>query len=178
MAGPTVTTLPPAAEAPVTAAAFRDGMAALACAVSIVTTDGARGAHGFTASAVCSVSDAPPTLLVCINRATSAHPHVLDHGVMAVNVLHRGQAALSDAFASRSRPMAERFAAATWRRGRTGAPLLDGALVSFDCRVSEVRDVATHTIVIARVIDMVVRHDGARPGLIWFNRAYGHPVTS
>ena len=43
---------------------FRDGMARLAGAVNVITTDGAAGPAGFTASAVCSVTDQPPTLLV------------------------------------------------------------------------------------------------------------------
>jgi len=47
---------------------FRDAMARLGAAVNIVTTDGTAGRAGFTASAVCSVTDDPPTLLVCLNR--------------------------------------------------------------------------------------------------------------
>ena len=39
----------------------------LSAAVNVVTTDGPAGRHGFTASAVCSVTDNPPTLLVCMN---------------------------------------------------------------------------------------------------------------
>nr|WP_269530312.1 flavin reductase [Asaia astilbis] len=50
---------------------FRDAMARLASAVTIITTDGENGRHGFTASAVCSVSDDPATLLVCVNRSAS-----------------------------------------------------------------------------------------------------------
>jgi flavin reductase len=45
---------------------YRDAMACLGAAVSIVTTDGAAGRAGFSASAVCSVTDDPPTLLVCL----------------------------------------------------------------------------------------------------------------
>jgi hypothetical protein len=43
---------------------YREAMARLGVAVSIVTTDGPAGRAGFTASAVCSVTDEPPTLLV------------------------------------------------------------------------------------------------------------------
>jgi hypothetical protein len=49
---------------------FRDAMARLGAAVNIVTTDGTAGRAGFTASAVCSVTDDPPTLLVCLNRSS------------------------------------------------------------------------------------------------------------
>ncbi|MCE2578663.1 flavin reductase [Gluconacetobacter entanii] len=154
-------------------AAFRDGMAALASAISIVTTDGPGGAHGFTASAVCSVSDTPPTVLVCINRTASAHPHIVRHGVLAINVLHAGQSALSDRFASRRYTMAERFAGATWRRGATGAPLLEGALASLDCRISDVRDVGTHAVVFAHVIAITHATEATLPALLWFRRGYG-----
>lgn len=39
---------------------FRDAMARLGSAVNIITTDGPAGRAGFTASAVCSVTDTPP----------------------------------------------------------------------------------------------------------------------
>ena len=61
---------------PVEADAFRGAMARVAGAVHLVTTDGTGGRAGFTASAVCSVSDGPPTLLVCINRSSSAYAAV------------------------------------------------------------------------------------------------------
>ena len=53
---------------------FRDAMAHVGAAVNIITTDGPAGRAGFTASAVCSVTDAPPTLLVCLNRSASVWP--------------------------------------------------------------------------------------------------------
>ena len=48
------------------AQAFREAMAQVASAAHIVTTLGAGGRAGLTATAVASVSDAPPTVLVCI----------------------------------------------------------------------------------------------------------------
>lgn len=52
---------------------YRNAMARLGAAVNIVTTDGVAGRAGFAATAVCSVSDNPPTLLVCLNRNASAY---------------------------------------------------------------------------------------------------------
>ena len=59
--------------APFTAQAYRPGMASLAAAVNIVTTSLNGTPAGFTATAVCSVSDDPATLLVCLNRQSSVH---------------------------------------------------------------------------------------------------------
>ncbi|MET4385446.1 flavin reductase (DIM6/NTAB) family NADH-FMN oxidoreductase RutF [Bradyrhizobium sp. F1.4.3] len=61
---------------------YRDAMARLGAAVSIVTTDGPAGRAGFTASAACSVTDDPPTLLVCMNRASSAYVSVVGNNVV------------------------------------------------------------------------------------------------
>jgi flavin reductase len=66
---------------------FRNAMAQLGSAVSVITTDGPAGKFGFTASAVCSVTDQPPTLLVCMNRNSWAHAHFKQNGVLCVNVL-------------------------------------------------------------------------------------------
>ena len=72
---------------------FRNAMARLGGAVSVITTDGPHGRFGFTASAVCSVTDSPPTLLVCMNRASTSNVHFKNNGVLCVNVL---SAALQD----------------------------------------------------------------------------------
>ena len=57
--------------------AFRQAMSRLGAAVHVITTEGPAGKTGFTATAVCSVSDAPPTLLVCLNRKSDSAPVLL-----------------------------------------------------------------------------------------------------
>ncbi len=52
---------------------FKTGMRSLAGAVNIITSAHASHRYGMTATAVCSVSADPPTLLVCINKLASTH---------------------------------------------------------------------------------------------------------
>ncbi len=111
-------------------ASFRDAMAHVGAAVNIITTDGPAGRAGFTASAVCSVTDTPPTLLVCLNRSASVWPVFSEHHTLCVNTLAAGQEALSTLFGGKT-AMDERFAAADWQTGATGCPRLEAALVSF-----------------------------------------------
>lgn len=54
---------------------YRSAMSLLTGAVNVVTTTGVSARHGFTASAVCSVTDTPPTLLVCMNKAARESLH-------------------------------------------------------------------------------------------------------
>lgn len=156
----------------VTRQEFRDAMSRLGAAVNIVTTDGPAGLGGMTVSAVCSVTDDPPTLLVCLNRGSPQNRLFKDNGVLCVNCLAAGQEELSARFAGRSAgaDMAERFSHATWGLLATGAPALDGCSVSFDCRIAEVVERGTHSVVFAEV--EAVRQGAASRGLIWFSRDY------
>ncbi len=148
---------------------FRDAMAQVGAAVNIITTDGPAGRAGFTASAVCSVTDEPPTLLVCLNRSASVWPTFSQHQALCVNTLAAGQEPLSNLFGGKT-PMAERFAAAQWQPGVTGCPRLNDALVSFDCRISQVVSVGSHDILFCEVA-AIVKHPQPR-GLMWFDRSY------
>jgi flavin reductase len=149
--------------------AFRDGMTRLGAAVNIVATDGVAGRAGFTASAVCSVTDSPPTLLVCLNRAASVYQAFRRNGVLCVNTLSRGHEHLSQLFGGKT-PMAERFAAGSWHTLATGAPVFDGAVVAFDCRVMEIVESGTHDVMFCNVEE--VELDTSRDGLVYFARRY------
>ena len=70
---------------------FREAMSLLGAAVHVITTAGPGGKAGATATAVCSVSDAPPTLLMCLNRRSQTNPAVVENGVFCINTLgHSG----------------------------------------------------------------------------------------
>lgn len=154
---------------------FRNAMARLGAAVNVVTTDGAAGRAGFTASAVCSVTDDPPTLLVCLNRSSRGHAQFKANGVLCVNTLASDCRALSDAFAGKGGLDREgRFALARWTQLVTGAPVLEeAAVVAFDCRVTEMVEKGTHSVLFAEV--EAIRHGAPGAALIWYARDY-HPV--
>jgi len=150
---------------------FRDGMALLAGAVSVVTTDGPCGRAGFTASAVCSGTDQPPTILVCMNRSSFAHRFFVENGVLCVNVLSSEQETHSRLFSDREATMPQRFAAVAWRPLETGSPALEGALVNFDADIVQTHEVGTHSLFYAqlRCVRLLEADAG---GLVYFNRTY------
>lgn len=151
---------------------FRNGMSLLTGAVNIVTTDGPGGRAGFTATAVCSVTDQPPTLLVCLNQSSFVHRAFATNGVLCVNPLCGEQQALSEVFSNRALSADERFAAADWTALATGSPALAGALVNFDCRIVDTHAVGTHSVFYCQVVDIRQREAGGNLGLVYFNRAY------
>lgn len=148
---------------------FRKAMARLGAAVHIVTTDGPGGKAGFSATAVCSVSDDPPTLLVCLNKSSSAYDAVKTNGVLCVNLLSSDHIDLSRTFGGRT-PADERFRSASWHLSRSGCPSLADALVSFDCRIASVTDGFTHDVLLCEVLE--TRSNNAGRSLIYLNRSY------
>ena len=153
---------------------YRNAMSRLGAAVNIITTDGAGGRAGFTASAVCSVTDDPPTLLICLNRAASVYRAFDANAVLCVNVLAAGQQTLSGVFGGKT-PMNDRFAAGRWRTGSTGSPVLEGAAASFDCRVVGRTSVGTHDVLFCEAVAIALG-DTAH-GLIYFDRRY-HDIVA
>lgn len=151
------------------AADFRNAMSLLSSAVNVVTTAGASGVHGFTASAVCSVTDTPPTLLVCMNQASRSHAHFIENKILSVNVLGAQHQQISNVFASKMKSE-ERFQYGTWTELETGAPVLTDALISFDCEIEQIQQVGTHSIFMCRVL--AIQHSQQEHGLVYFNRAY------
>ncbi|MDG6095385.1 flavin reductase [Acetobacter sp. AN02] len=148
---------------------FREAMSRLGAAVNIVTTGTVEDPAGFTASAVCSVSDSPPTLLVCLNRSARIRPAFSEGGAMCVNVLSAAQKVLSASFAAPS-DMKDRFATGHWSALETGAPALSEALASFDCRIRQIVEVGSHSVMFGEI--EAIRLGTGRGGLMWFNRAY------
>lgn len=131
-------------------AQFKLGMRALAGAVSLITCrhDGHR--FGMTATAVCSASAEPPTVLACINRGTNTHGAIAKSGVFCVNVLRYEDRELSGLFSGAQKGEG-RFRETDWTRLVTGAPVLFNALVSFDCRVVNRLEHGTHTVFLGEV---------------------------
>jgi len=158
---------------------FRNAMAQLGSAVSVITTDGPAGKFGFTASAVCSVTDSPPTLLVCMNRNSFAHAPFRQNGALCVNVLSSDHQDLSWVFANASLRSEQRFAYDSWQVLASGAPVLSSSVASFDCLIDTCHEVGSHSVFYCQV--QAIRISETPRGLVYFNRRYhavGHDLEA
>ncbi|WP_338878718.1 flavin reductase [Achromobacter veterisilvae] len=149
---------------------YRDAMAGLGAAVSVITSEGKAGLAGCTVSAVCSVTDDPPTLLVCINRASKNNSVIRENGNLCVNVLAGDQSHIAMQFASKNVSMESRFASATWERLETGAPALVGGVAALDCQVMSTNEVGTHTVFYCEI--KAILNMAGREGLMYFGRDF------
>ncbi len=141
---------------------FKQGMRQLVGAVTLITTKDATQRRGMTATAVCSLSAEPPSLLVCINRTAEAHDVILSGRCFCVNVLPYQQQSLAESFAGRDGSKGEaRFQRGSWGSLVTGAPCLEDSLAAFDCALADTHELETHTIFIGRVV--AVHRMGGEP---------------
>lgn len=140
-------------DTPVDTRAFKLGMRSLASAVSVVTSAHAGHRYGMAATAVCSASAEPPTVLVCVNRLAGTHAAIDKSAAFCVNVLRAEDFELSNIF-SGAQSGEGRFKSREWLRLATGAPALADALVSFDCRVVKKLQHGSHTIFLGEVAQL------------------------
>src|ERR1700683_612406 len=133
---------------------FRDLIGRFATGITIVTTFHDDTRYGTTASALTSVSLAPPTLLVCMNRDSLNGQAIAQSRHFAVNVLAEDRDDLADHFAKRG----SSFTGVPVTAGQCGSPLLTDALAVFECEVSDEIQAGTPKVFFAR------GHRGTRNG--------------
>lgn len=138
---------------PISPAAFRALMRNVPGQVTIIATGPPGHRRGLTATAVCALSDDPPTVLVCVNRLVGAHDTIIENGVFSVNALSAAQREIAVMFSGRPGIKGERrFKTGEWSEGVSGAPVLKHAVCTLECRMADYRPAATHTIFFGEVI--------------------------
>lgn len=132
---------------------FRAAMRRLAASVAVVVARGEDGPVGLAATSVTSLTVDPPALLVCVNRAASLHASLTPMAPLSVELLSRDQQEVSVAFGG-AVPRDRRFQVGTWRDTDDGLPELVGAQANLRCVIDAMLAYGTHSIVIARVLDV------------------------
>ena len=141
------------------AAKFKNLMRHQAGAVTIITVGQAGDRTGLTATAMCSLSDTPPTVLICVNRNASAHAPIRKCKCFAVNLLASDHFDLAKRFSTKLVEGEARFDADAWDTLETGSPTLKGALATLDCQLADEHEFKTHSIFIGEVKDGRFRED-------------------
>ncbi|MFN2606649.1 MAG: flavin reductase family protein [Acidimicrobiales bacterium] len=151
------------------AARFRQVLGHFATGVTIVTTADGGDPAGLSVNSFTSVSLDPPLVAFCVAHHSSTWPRIRAAGRFCVNILAEDQEDLCRAFALRGSP--DKFRGVGWRPAESGAPILAGALAWLDCTVEATHDAGDHLLVVGRVGEMGVAHEG-RP-LVFYRGGYG-----
>ncbi len=137
---------------------FRQAMRNVASAVYLITSRGPEGDAGMTATAACSLSFDPMSVLICVNRSASMMRTLEASGRFVLNILSSDDEAVATAFGSPA-GRDDRFTAGDWY-DLDGLPALGSSLSSIACDIASTMDFGTH-----RVFAGAVRHVDNRAGL-------------
>jgi flavin reductase (DIM6/NTAB) family NADH-FMN oxidoreductase RutF len=150
---------------------MKQGMRRLASGVSVLSARLADGdAFVMTVSSVTSVSDNPPSLLVCINRQIQRHEELLPAGSrFAINLLNVDQSEVSNLCAGRYQDR-DRLSLGSWNEDDW--LFLADSQASFCCVTDKVVSYGTHEIVFGRIEQVKIHSEQVDP-LVYSNGKYG-----
>lgn len=151
---------------------YTNAMRSLCSGVCIVTSAFSGERYGITATAVCSISASPPTLLVSINRENALADIIRKSNSFAVNVLGEDQAELAKDFSIRLKGEL-RFSTATWENGFDNAPILPSSAAIFECSVIQQHAINSH-LVFYGLVENVNSNENKPISLIYGNGEYGY----
>lgn len=150
---------------------FRGAMRRAAHTVAIITVGEGGNRTGFTATSYCSASDSPPTMIICINKVTTACAPIVACRYFGVNLLSCDDRGVADEFAGRTgRHGEERFVGFRWNQECCKAPILEDALVGFICRAGLIYDHGNYFVVTGLVTDILAPRD--REPLVYLGGTY------
>ena len=141
-----------------------------ATGITVVTIQGPDGPFGMTVNSFSSVSLEPALVLWSVDKASKRCELFENAQHFAVNVLmeHQSDIALSLAKSPTD------FSTRGWFAGKNGAPVLAGALASFECRQETLYAGGDHALIVGRVLQASAR-DGAP--LVFFDGDFGSVTT-
>lgn len=122
--------------------------------VTVITfVDREKRLRGMTATAVCPLSIAPPSLVACVNRSAKTRGHLIDGKEFGVNVLSFGQEHIASHC---SRPGGDKELDPAWvlPNADIRTPILRAALAHFECRIAQIQEIYTHSLLVGDVIDV------------------------
>ena len=153
---------------------FRAALGMFATGVTIVTARTSTGQLvGLTANSFNSVSLTPPLVLWSLSRAAGSMAAFQAGSHYAINILGADQQDLARQFASQG---IDRFAGVGFDTGSTGAPLLHGAIATFECYNRSRYDEGDHVIFVGEV-ERCAHRAGASPLLYHGGKFYAeHPL--
>ncbi len=147
---------------------FRNALGRFATGVCVITTVSDSGEPlGLTANSFSSVSLDPPLVLWSLQNNSEVFDIYSRARHYVINVLEHSQVELSGRYARKGD---HRLAAEHFSKGVNGAPVVDGALVSFECELHTVYEGGDHLIILGRVGHVHTR-EGGEP-LLFYTGAY------
>lgn len=145
---------------------LKDVFGRFATGVTVITSRHGDDVHGMTASAVSSLSADPPLLMVAVDHRAAMCDFLKKSGTFTVNVLTRGQEALSNRFAQRG---PKEMSDIPLGDSMTGSPVFAESLAYAECRIRHILPGGDHDIFVGEI---VAGQGGTGEPLVYYKGKY------
>ncbi len=149
---------------------LRIAMRSWSAGVTVVTAQHEGRRHGMTVNSFTSISIDPALIIISLQKNTKTHEFVTKSGAFGLTMLSARQTQISDLFAGRVPEVEDRFEGLHTETLVTGSPLLAGGLAWLDCRIQQMVDAGSNTLIIAEVV--AARSLSEEAPLVYHNRGY------
>lgn len=133
---------------------------------------------GCLAGFVTQCSIHPPNFVACISQVNHTLGVAVRSPAMGLHLLGEDQLDMARLFGEQTGDVVDKFAAADWRLGTTGAPLLTDVSVALEAMILGHFSVGDHEAFLVRAVRSVA---GPGRGLLTYRKSPrlhpGHPVT-
>ena len=126
--------------------------------------------HGMTVSSFTSVSLDPPLVTISLMKDSRTLEMITGSNSFAITILSSEQTEISKVFAGQVGDDEDRFAGIETIKLISGSPLIIGGLAYFDCKVFQVHDFTTNSLIIGEVIAADIGE--ADKPLLYFDQQY------
>ncbi len=121
--------------------------------IYVLTAEGSKGIAAATVNWVTQTSFDPPLVVVGVKADSGAYHTLKDAGHYALNMLGKGQQGQAFTFFKPVEHDGDTISGEPYRAGPTGAPILEIALASVECKLVEIIERGDHHVVIGEVVD-------------------------
>jgi len=133
---------------------FKQLMRLHPAAVNIIATGSAPNRSGLTATAFMSLGAEPPSIVCAVNRNSYSYQQFIANQSFSVNTLSMDHIEQAQIFSGQKDISGDdRFTNPVWSQGSTGVPVLQGAVISLECRLLRQFEESTHCLMVGEVLD-------------------------
>ncbi len=121
--------------------------------IYILTAKSGNDIAAATVNWVTQTSFEPPLIVVAIKSDSGAYALVKKTQAFALNMLGKGQAPIGFTFFKPAQLDGDKISGEPFKVGANGAPILNNAIASVECKVTNIVEQGDHHIFVAQIIN-------------------------
>jgi flavin reductase (DIM6/NTAB) family NADH-FMN oxidoreductase RutF len=119
----------------------------------LTADDGKGGVAAATVNWVTQSAFQPPLVVVGVKTDSGAYKILRETKTFALNMLGKDQKGLAFTFFKPAAVEGNKVSGQPYRKGATGAPILEAAPAALECKVTQIVEQGDHHVVVAEVVE-------------------------